>query len=460
MSNPTTCHQAKVELAKELPKEDVPCGFGETRSGIHLAVLSSLQAAHDKSKAPEGTSSVEPRDNRPVSEHVTIQMPPNESTLMGPKNAKVPFNGPATHHVATMHSSLQGPRDENDAELPHGTRDVTGISALVDVAESSEMSKTAPRQTPSRPVIRQNPSQATPPVLKLREAGGIEKRRNRRQPHASSVLPTVEDGPSVPDQVEILQILAFRAKQERDAQQAMARSLEVQRKHVERMKSEHLSLEALLNQGLERENTQKAELERFKSLLSGLKGKAKKLDDYVKGLSNDHNKLRDDAISLRQQQESLQDDRRVIQTTLSETRNTLQSIATIDKGAISEARMQLGNLQKVINQQHGQLMDKSDLLDMERKRLRTLEGELSKIATSQERMVESIRYDQKELLKGVQALLDQYQKAAQTDFVKSTVPPAALKRCVELLEQVHSRKNVQPEELHEIGESLQEQVRR
>ena len=409
--------------------------------------------------SPPGESNEQ--DNRPTSKHVTKEMIPSELQPLPHDPGKASSTGSANHEVVTkVNSPLQGPMDDADPTTSYDTRNTSRVNTPADTSKSRITNKAAPCEKPLRSVVQHGPPHETPSVLKVQEVGRIEKRSTKRQPNAPSIRPTIENDPYVPHQVEILQILAFRAKQERDAQQAMARSLEVQGKQLERIKSRYSDLQAQLDQGLERENAQKTELGRFKNLLSGLKGKAKKLDDYVKGLSNDHNKLRDDAISLRQQQESLHDDRRVIKTALADTHTTLQHVTSVDKGAIGEARLQLGNLQKVINQQHGQLMDKSDLLDNERKRLRTLEGELSRIATGQERMVEFMRNDQKELLKGIQTLLDQHQKVLQAEGIKSAIPPGALKYCVELLEQVHGKKNVQPEELYRLGESLQEQIRR
>ena len=462
-TNQMAYQQGNTQLAQVLPTEEAASESCEIRSGLHLTVLSSLQAASAKPIEPIEPSAGKPNEqgDRPTSVHVTKQTSPREPEPPALKHGKASSNGSLNnHHVAKTNSPLQGPTDDTDLTPPHDIHNISRAGTLADVSNSRVTGKAVPRKKLLHLIERQGPGHAASPMLKVQEAGRIGKRNAKRQLHAPSVRPTVESDPCVPDQVEILQILAFRAKQERDAQQVMASKFEAQRKQLERMKAEYVDLEAQLNQGLERENAQKAELDKFKNLLSGLRGKAKKLDDYIKGLSNDHNKLRDDAISLRQHQESLQDDRRVIQTALANTRNSLQSVLTIDKGALSEARLQLGNLQKVINQQHSQLMDKSDLLELERKRVRTLEGELSRIASSQERIVESMRYDQRELLNSVQALLNRHQKAVQAEGAKSAIPPGALKRCVELLEQVHCRKNVQPGELHRLGECLQEQIRR
>ena len=431
------------------------------QSPLQQIPLPTLQAASIKSKVVEpSTERLNEEDCHKPPERVEKHTPPDELehplSEMGHERSSKPSNpshAPNTIMPLTelTRSNLPVPHRGNQAFLQENSTDTRGIHGA---------SGSPSDHDPTRSVLREHPSHSDSSVLKPQATGKIEKRRSGRQAHEYRVPQTAEDDRHVPDQVEILQILAFRAKKERDAHRATTRDLAEHKKQLKQIGSEYADMETQLNQGLERERAQKSELERFKNLLSGLKGKAKKLDDYIKGLSNDHNKLRDDAISLRQHSESLQEDRRVIQTALADIGSALQHVTTIDKGALTEARLQVDNLQKVINQQHSQLMDKSSLLDTERKRLRTLEGELARIATSQERMAETVRVDQKELLKGLQVTLEQSQKLAQGKADKTAIPPAALKRCVELLEQIHKKKIVEPEELHQFSESIQAQLER
>ena len=438
----------------------MPRELYEGRSDLQLAQLPPLQAISTKSTAkvepqPEGLNE---RDNLKASENANRKSSPDKPGYPSSETGrKLSSERSDTLHVPSMADQLLD-LTRSTVPVPLHEKERIPTAHSLETHNTHGPNKSPSHQSPTHSVVRGRPNRPTASVLRPHATGKIEKRRTGRQACEHRVQPMIEHNHNVPDQVEILQILAFRAKQERDAQQAIARDLVEHKKQLERTKSEYSKIEIQLGQGLEREHAQSTELQRFKNLLSSLKGKAKKLDDYVKGLSNDHNKLRDDAISLRQQSESLQDDRRVIQNALADTRSTLQTITMIDKGALTEARLQLGNLQKVVNQQHLQLMDKSDLLDTERKRLRTLEGELARIATSQERMTESVRSDQKELLKGLKVLLNDNGNNAEGS--KTVIPSGALKRCVELLEQIHSRKGVKPRELDKLGECIRTQLER
>ncbi|KAL8686260.1 MAG: hypothetical protein Q9218_007233 [Villophora microphyllina] len=196
-------------------------------------------------------------------------------------------------------------------------------------------------------------------IRKPKAAGKIRKRQQSsrgRSPSCpgSTVAPILDDPPL--DPVELLSALTVyyqKQKQQRAKVKASQRAKELEIKDLEMIsKSLHKQL-----QGSEaRVAKQSGELEKYRELMPRWQDKVKKLNDFVKGLSNDHTRLRDDAHSIQQEQRNLQTAKESINNGLKETMTALQDERSQHQGRLSKAHKDVEALQETLTTRKFELM--------------------------------------------------------------------------------------------------------
>lgn len=245
-------------------------GFPKTQDpdiGLAEAVRQIRENASDQDNASRPTSSIE-RHESPQEENNNGHSPDalalDGPTLIDPQTSS---------SRASLHSRSNA---SNTARKSHGT--------------DSEVSTTAS-------------------LRKIRATSKIRKRSQRsrdRQPSkpGSPASHIHDESSSDPAQfLSILNVHYQKQKKQRDKARAGQRAKDMEIKDLEIIsKSLHQQLQASET----RVASQSTELQRYRELMPQWQDKVKKLSEFIKGLSNDHTRLRDEAHSIQAKQQNLQ----------------------------------------------------------------------------------------------------------------------------------------------------------
>ena len=286
----------------------------------------------------------------------------------------------------------------------------------------------------------------------------VAKSRRKPKMPKSSYVPTTQTQPllsdSTPTEEDLLTILLFRKQQEKKARD-MTRAIQ-QTKDIEfeKVREAHAVLKTQVEELSHRDKAQRAELSRYEKAISGWKIKVRKLEDYLRGLTNDHHKLRDDASDIRRQQESLQIDRNSIQTTL-RTHQSLSETTFNAKNMLAEARYHVDKLEQKVQTQSAQAEENAALLQAEQEHCHHLEVEVSKISTSQNHILELFHTQGQELTKQLNDVFVKYQDTGQTSQDNDVIR-SMLDRCLALLEHVKDSESVKPGDVEQLDQSFRQ----
>ncbi len=207
----------------------------------------------------------------------------------------------------------------------------------------------------------------------------VTKTRRRKQssipirgPHHSHNSPTEED---------LLNVLLYKRKQAALEREKIEEIQQAKDAELQRSIEAANELYAQLQDVSQRCSDKEAELSKIKACKPGWENKLKKLSDYVKGLTNDHNKLRDDAKLIREQQTSVLQDKNDLFGTLREVYQvTLEGNARSNQ-AVIDSRHDLEMLEQQMQHLQIKLREEETLLVSERLRSNHLEEQISAFQT-------------------------------------------------------------------------------
>jgi hypothetical protein len=207
----------------------------------------------------------------------------------------------------------------------------------------------------------------------------VTKPRRRKQ--SSIPIRGRNHGHSSPTEEDLLNVLLYKRKQaalERDkiAEIQQAKDAELQRS-IEAANELYVQLQDVS----QRCSNKEAELSKIKACKLGWENKLKKLSDYVKGLTNDHNKLRDDAKLIREQQTSVLQDKNDLFGTLREVYQVTQEGNARSNQAVIDSRHGLEMLEQQMQHLQNKLREEEALLVSERLRSNHLEEQISAFQT-------------------------------------------------------------------------------
>ena len=262
--------------------------------------------------------------------------------------------------------------------------------------------------------------------------------------------------PSEEDLLNVLLFLRKKAKEEQDVARALQRSKDAELRNV---KDSCGLLSTQLQDLREREKIQNVELNKYRTAVPSWKVKLRKLDDYVKGLTNDHHKLRDDAMSMQKRQDSLCIDREAIEKTFAEARSTLNLCQAGNGNILLEARHRVDVLEQAVADQKQQIEKEAQLLDMERKRNTQMEHELSTISCNQVQMLEHVTSDRQAMVEKFDSLLHFFKESQPSPPSKDEEHrDSMLSTCVNLLQGLHHLEVVKPEDLRRLDSSIKSSI--
>lgn len=222
------------------------------------------------------------------------------------------------------------------------------------------------------------------------------KRRKRPAPARHNII----ENPRLIDQFEehdVLLLLQYkRQKAEREMEMLRAEK-GAKEAEFENLFAKYKETYTMLEDSEQQKNEKEQQLSRIKAAKPALENKIRKLNDFVKGLSNDHNRLRDDASDIRAKQIDICEDKKELQGALQFLHESIGQERSRAKDVVIESCHQVHLLEQTIQNQRDQLHDAGQAHEAEQGRFDQLKSEMSRLSTSHGQLLESLT-DQREIV--------------------------------------------------------------
>ena len=254
---------------------------------------------------------------------------------------------------------------------------------------------------------------------------------------------------------DLLRLLMYRRKQGQEELENFRATQ--QQKENERLKlhetSNHLSNQ--LQEVIQREAKTTAELSRLKANKPVWESKIKRLSDYVKGLTNDHKRLREDADDLHKHHGDVVTAREELHNAMVDVQESLKDERIKVQKLQDSAHHEIDALVQTVQNQNQKIQSNEKLLAAERERSKKIEAQISEITTNHKQSLELFNSHREAITSKIDNLLDQ----AQTIVPPSEAPEAPshdlimpmLEQCIEMLRKLHKEDSVRPEDLRNIN---------
>lgn len=254
---------------------------------------------------------------------------------------------------------------------------------------------------------------------------------------------------------ELLLLLMIRHRHSQRERETFQAAEQAKAQEFQQLKNWTSDLQAQLLETERRYSEKEAQLTKFKAAKPGWERKIKRLSDYVQGLTNDHNRLRDDAKELQDRSISILKEREVLVSAVRETRENTTKQHSKSVQALTQARHGLELREQTIQHQQSQLHELQDLLVAEKERNNRLESEVSAFAVSYGTLSKQLSGHRDNIMGKITELLD------KTEGLRAIAPPESqdhlnslLGQCLVLLEKFQGAGTTKPEDFESLNDSM------
>ena len=293
------------------------------------------------------------------------------------------------------------------------------------------------------------------PVSSVAEAPKIAKTR-RAKPKVGSTV----NGPSPPNlaytEEDLLKLLMYRRRQGQQELEYFRATQHQKEAELQTLRDLSNDLDAQLRDVIQREAQKTVELSKVNANKPIWEDKIKRLVDYVKGLTNDHKRLREDANELYKQHEELFIAKRELQDTLDDARKSVEQQRLRSQQYENDTRHTIESLQQTVQNQSTQIRSDKNLLAAEQERSNRLDDHISRITTSHGHLVDlfaghrdTIAGKIDELLHQAQSVVSPVEAADSNDSIGPM-----LEQCVGMLQKLHEADTIKPKDLQKINDTM------
>ena len=308
------------------------------------------------------------------------------------------------------------------------------------------------------PAMRPGPPHLAEPQVMPETKSKVNKTRRRfkapKETHAPISPAQLDENNNVPSQEDLLTILLFKTRQEkknRDAAKALLQSKEAD---LERVQQASEILRNQMKELSQRESAQGKELARYQNVIPALKIRARKLMDFVAGLTKDHNNLRSNAETIQQQQEELIKRHSEVKAFTAEAHKALRCSETNTAKRFREARDYIAKLEQQVEEQNHLNGDTTSRLEAEQERSDRLQQEIFNISGIQREMMELLNGLRQATAEKLDEILKQPPATMPVSDEGKEQATAILDRCSEILAEIKAAKDAGPEDLLRLDNSF------
>lgn len=306
---------------------------------------------------------------------------------------------------------------------------------------------------------------AKDPLTSIAGAPKITKSRRRK----TQVVPNTDrlPPPSSPKssytEDDLLRLLMFRRRQGQQELEYFKITQTQQEDEILRLRERGNNLSNELQEALRRETQNAAELSRIKAKKPIWESKIKRLSDYVKGLTNDHKRLREDADALQTQRTDVFVAGKDLHDTLESAQKSVEQERVRSQSIKEEAHHRIETLEQTVQHQCTQIRSEEKLLQTERERSARLEAQISRMSASHEDLLHHFTSHRATITDKIDSLLHQAKsivlpiKASEPHHQDPVRP--MLEQSISMLQKLHEADNVRPEDLKKLGDRMDSFVR-
>ena len=283
----------------------------------------------------------------------------------------------------------------------------------------------------------------------------LKKRRQKPSTESGTNATTRPHVAPAYNEEELLHLLMIRHRHSQRERENFHVAQQAKEQDFQQLKSWASDLQAQLLETERRYSEKDAQLAKFKAAKPGWERKIKRLSDYVQGLTNDHNKLRDDARELQERSISILREREVLVSAVQEARQNITKQHSSSVQVVTETRHGLEIREQTIQHQQSELDNLQKLLTAERERNHRLEREVSAFAASYGQLSKQLSGHRDNIMGRITELLD------KTEGFRSAAPlesqdhlNSLVEQCVILLQKFQGAGVTKPEDFESLNDSM------
>lgn len=262
---------------------------------------------------------------------------------------------------------------------------------------------------------------------------------------------------------DLLRLLMYRRRQGQQELEYFRATQSQKEAEIQRLREISNNISHELHEVSQRETQKTAELSRIKANKPIWESKIKRLSDYVKGLTNDHKRLREDADDIQKQHTDVFVAGKELQDTLEGAQRSAERERIRLQKCQDDARHEIESLTQTVQHQSTQLQSDKSLLQSERERSNRLEDRIARITVSHEQLLQVFTGHRDGINGKIDDLLHQAKSIVLPN--KAPEPPSPdpirpmLEQCVSMLQRLHEVDAVKPEDLGKLGDTIDSFVR-
>lgn len=280
---------------------------------------------------------------------------------------------------------------------------------------------------------------------------------------AADVPPRLSNNKASYTEEDLLKLLMYRRRQGQQELEDFRTTQSQKEAEIQRLRDISNNLSHELQEVSQREIQKTAELSRIKANKPIWESKIKRLSDYVRGLTNDHKRLREDADDMQKQHTDVFIAGKELHDTLQGAQRSAEHERIRSQKRQDDVRHEIESLAQTVQHQSTQLQNGNSLLQSERERSNRLEDQIIRITISYEQLLQVFTSHRD----GVNGKLDDILQQAKSIVLsdKSPEPPSLdpirpmLEQCVSMLHRLHEVDAVEPEDLGKLGDTMDSFVR-
>ena len=303
------------------------------------------------------------------------------------------------------------------------------------------------------------------PLTSVAGAPKITKSRLRKKKTAAAAdgPPPLANAKGAYTEDDLLRLLMYRRRQGQQELESFKTTQSHKEAEIQRLREMSSNLSNELQEVLQRESQKTAELSRIKANKPIWESKMKRLNDYVKGLTNDHKRLREDADDLQKQHTDIFVAGKELQDTLEGAQRSAEQERTRFQKFEDDARHRIESLAQTVQHQRTELRSDENLLVAEKERSNRLENQILEITASNEQLLQLFTGHRDTINGKIDALLHQAKsiilpnKALESPSQDSITP--MLEQCISMLQKLHDVDVVKLEDLGKLGNTMDSFVR-
>ena len=442
---------------------------------ITQVVQDFVNVAADRAPSPKHLSPPTLKDALPVPfpdiipTHSQAYRNPASNTIAGPITHSFSSTSTMPNEVSTA-----APDTLTDSN-PIGAKEPLLLNIVVPDHTESIRTTTSSADRPAEVTGVSNEPQVNKPKrshkaskdLLTSTAGAPKITKTRRR--QTQVVPTTNGLPppsgskSTYTEDDLFKLLMYRRRQGQQELEYFKITQNQKEDEILRLREMSNALTSELQEVLQRETQKAAELSRIKAKKPIWESKIKRLSDYVKGLQNDHQRLREDADNLQKQRTDVFVAGKELHDTLEATQKSVEQERIRSQRLKDDAHHRIETLEQTVQHQCTQLRSDEDLLKAERERSTRLEDQISRVSASHEQSLQLFIGHRDAITSKIDDLLRQAKsivlpnQSAEPHHQDPVRP--MLEQCISMLQELHKADTVKSEDLKKLGDTMDTFVR-